>query len=369
MFFYYSFDDLINGKISKNSLKNRVVLLGPYAVGLADDYITSIDRGEKMFGVEIQANILNALLREDFSVEVSELPQSVTLFLITFVLICVLFRRKLWLSSLISLAAAALWVGLCVALRQSFGVVLHPLYVPAAIIMTFVGTLAHNYFTAAKERRKVTDTFKKYVAPEIVTEILKSGADLTHSRTVDLAVLFVDIRGFTAMSEALQNEFGDGASARVVEVLNRYLTLTSSCVKKNGGTLDKFIGDATMAFWGAPFPREDYIYLAVKAGMDMIAGAGEIEEVFGKRVGFGIGVHSGKAVVGNVGASDRMDYTAIGDTINTAARLEANAPAGELWVSKTVADALKDKLSVTSLGVMKFKNKSEFEVFRADELK
>lgn len=150
----------------------------------------------------------------------------------------------------------------------------------------------------------------------------------------------------------------------MVEILNQYLSLTSDCILKNGGTLDKFIGDATMALWGAPLPQEDYIYKAVKTAVDMVersrALSEELQRQFGHRVSFGIGVHCGKAVVGNIGAQIRMDYTAIGDTVNTAARLEANATGGQILVSWAVADALGERIDTTSLGsTIKLKGKSE----------
>ena len=161
---------------------------------------------------------------------------------------------------------------------------------------------------------------------------------------------------------------------QVVAILNKYLTLTSSCIMKNGGTLDKFIGDATMAFWGAPLPQEDIIFKAVKAALDMVEASEslgkELLDTYGRTVSFGIGVHYGPAVVGNIGADVRMDFTAIGDTVNTSARLESNAPAGKILISKIVADALEGRIEVTSLGSeIKLKGKSDsFEIFRVDGL-
>ncbi|MCI5935978.1 MAG: adenylate/guanylate cyclase domain-containing protein, partial [Lachnospiraceae bacterium] len=186
-------------------------------------------------------------------------------------------------------------------------------------------------------------------------------------RECEIAVLFVDIRGFTTMSEKLE-------PARVVEILNEYLTLTTDCVFKNHGTLDKFVGDCTMAFWGAPLPQEDCIFKAVKAGFDMIEGAKslsqELKERYGETVDFGVGVNFGKAVVGNIGAKNRMDYTAIGDTVNTAARLEANAPGGKIYVSRAVADALQGRVRFESLGdTIQLKGKAAgFEILSAVEL-
>lgn len=134
-----------------------------------------------------------------------------------------------------------------------------------------------------------------------------------------------------------------------MQLLNQYLTLTSDCVYRNHGTLDKFVGDCTMAFWGAPLACEG----ACRAAMDMKERSAELgarlEKQFGQLVSFGIGVHYGEAVVGNIGSSRRMDYTAIGDTVNTAARLEANAPASTIYISQTVADMLGERAVVRPL--------------------
>lgn len=161
---------------------------------------------------------------------------------------------------------------------------------------------------------------------------------------------------------------------QIVEILNQYLTLTTQCVMDNHGTLDKFVGDCTMAIWNAPLPQEDYVMNACKAAMAMVEGsrplAEKLQKEYGRTVSFGVGVNVGPAVVGNIGAPMRMDYTAIGDTVNTAARLEANAPGGTVYVSRAVADALGDRARVTSLGdTIKLKGKREgFEVLRLEEI-
>ncbi len=175
------------------------------------------------------------------------------------------------------------------------------------------------------------------------------------------------VRGFTTMSERLSPE-------EVVYILNRYLTMTSECIENNKGTLDKFVGDATMAFWGAPLPVDDGIYLAVKTALDIVNGAkalsAKLKEEIGEELNVGVGVHYGPAVVGNMGAQRHMDYTAIGDTVNTSARLEANAPGGCVYLSRIVVDALKGRIKAKSLGdTVKLKGKAAgFEVLLLEEL-
>ena len=149
---------------------------------------------------------------------------------------------------------------------------------------------------------------------------------------------------------------------QVVEILNDYLALVTDCVLSNGGTLDKFIGDAAMAVFNAPFDMDDYVYKAVKTAWDINSRSKPLEESlferFGKGVKFGIGVNCGDAVVGNIGCDFRMDYTAIGDTVNTAARLEANAGAGDIYISEEVYGILGDRVKADLVGDIPLKGKS-----------
>ena len=165
----------------------------------------------------------------------------------------------------------------------------------------------------------------------------------------------MDIRGFTPLSESMEPE-------QVVAILNEYLSLTTRCIFAHHGTLDKFVGDATMAVFNAPFDQDDYIYEAVATAWDIKQGSRELGErlyqQFGKHVGFGVGVNCGEAVVGNIGCEFRMDYTAIGDTVNTAARLEANAKAEEVLISEYVYEKLKGRIEAEEVGEIPLKGKS-----------
>ncbi len=363
-----SISDVLSGTVSPDYFDGKIVLIGPYAAGLQDSYVTSADHASPMYGVEYQANAIQALLWGDYKTEVSDGLQLALLFLLL-ALGFFLFRRcRVRVSALLWLLFSGGWFLLCLGMYRA-GHILHVLWVPAGLTVLYAVCLAVNYVQAALERQKVTNTFRRYVAPEIVTEILKDGTDALElgGKLTKIAVLFVDVRGFTSMSEQLEPK-------KVVEILNRYLTLISDCILKNGGTLDKFVGDAAMAFWGAPFPQEDYVMRAARAARDMAAGSEALSEellkTYGRTVSFGIGIHLGEAVVGNIGSPRRMDYTAIGDTVNTAARLEANAPGGTIYISRAVADALEGRIRTTSLGAtIPLKGKKEgFEVLTLDEI-
>ena len=363
----FSFVDVMEGNIPGDIFADSIVLIGPYATGLMDHVVTSIDHSEVMYGVEYQANVADALLRGDFHQEVSDAPQLVALFIVTFLLTLLSYKQKIRISTLLWAVAVGGYI-LVAQYCYSKGYLLHALWIPLFATIIYIALMAWNYLKAAREKRQITNTFKHYVAPEIVNELLKNRDALElGGKMTDIACLFVDIRGFTPMSELL-------TPPEVVAILNRYLDLTSRCIMQNGGTLDKFVGDATMAIFNAPLPQDDYIYQAVKTAMDMVEGSKalseELLEQYGRTVSFGIGVHCGQAVVGNIGAEIRMDYTAIGDTVNTAARLESNAPGGQILISRAVADALEGRIKVTSLGdSIKLKGKSAgLEILRVDGL-
>lgn len=358
---------LLNGEIAPDYFAEKIVLIGPYASGLQDSYMTAIDHAQPMYGVEFQANAIQALLWGSYRREVGNHIQLVLLFTVLLAALAGFWRRTVkWATALWALLCGG-WVLLCLGL-SSGGWLLHVLWVPAGVTVLYAGCLAFNYIQAALERRKVTGAFKRYVAPEIVNKLLEDDCALALGGvSAKIAVLFVDIRGFTAMSEELEPE-------QIVGILNRYLTFIAQCILKNGGTLDKFVGDEAMAFWGAPLEHEDCAMAAARAAMDMVEGAQELSEVlmkeFGRTVTYGVGIHLGQAVVGNVGCPQRMDYTAIGDTVNTAARLQGKAPGGTIYISRAMADALGDRVRATPLPEpLELKGKAGgFEALTLDEI-
>ena len=359
---------LISGEVPPDYYAGKIVLIGPYASGLQDSYLTPIDRAKPMYGVEFQANVIQSIIDHDFKTEMSDLPQLITLFVISFGAMMLFLDNRVGRGGVIFVLLTALSLLVSYFIYQS-GKVTHPLWLPVSVFALYIVTVLIHYFRAAAARQKVYNTFERYVAPSVVKEILREGTDSLSlgGKLCDIAVLFVDVRGFTTMSERLEPE-------RVVYILNKILTTTSSCIEKNGGTLDKFVGDATMAFWGAPLPQEDSVYLAARTALDIVNGCEEVSKQLKDEIGeefhVGVGVHFGPAVVGNIGSERRMDYTAIGDTVNTSARLEANAPGGTVYISRIVADKLGSLAKTTSLGsTVKLKGKADgFEVLILESL-
>ena len=348
--------DVLDGTIDPRVFKDCIVLVGAYAPGLMDSFNVAVEKGSQMYGVEVHANIVEALLEGKFS-QPANAALCGLIFAMTAVLFYLWIRRKNIVISILSffvLLAGEILAGI---LLRGQGYTIPLIYLPVSMILIVGYKVFSQYLIEKINRTRTLNAFKKYVAPQIVEELSKKNnlEIKLGGESRQIAVLFVDIRGFTTMSESLEPE-------QVVEILNRYLSLTTKAIFDNAGTLDKFVGDATMAVFNAPFDLDDYIFKAVCAAYDIAAGAdaieAEMQERFGKTVGFGVGVNCGPAVVGNIGCDVRMDYTAIGDTVNTAARLEANAKRGQILISEAVYEAVKDRIEVEPVGNIPLKGKT-----------
>lgn len=358
-----SFCDVLSGEIPRELFAGGIVLVGAYSSGMMDSYYTAVSHDVPMYGVEVHANILQALLEENIKTELGPITSMAITGVLFLVVLMAGLVGKMWLTSVVTVVLAACY-WLIAGWVYEYGYVMPLLYPMEAAVICYAAKIGWQYVNEKMEKKQVEALFGRYVSENVVDEILKGGEETLKlgGQKKEIAVLFVDIRGFTPLSEALAPE-------QVVKVLNRYLEITTKAIFDNGGTVDKFIGDATMALFNAPLNQEDYIFHAVKAGLDMAAAGKELEAEFeklaGKKVGFGIGVNCGEAVIGNIGTAKRMDYTAIGSAVNTAARLESRAKAGEVLVSREIYEHLKDRIQAESLGPCSLKGISEpVEIFR-----
>lgn len=348
--------DVLNGTVDARAFADSVVLVGAYATGMQDNFNVPNGRSKQMFGVEIHANILQAFMENRFAINANPYVTGVIMALLAVVLHCIFRKRKIVLSTILFILAIGIEF-LVGYLLNNGGYSMNLVYFPIVVTISYVYNVVLGFVLERMKRKKVLDAFRKYVAPEIVDEIASKGDFQIKlgGENRDIAVLFVDIRGFTTMSEILEPE-------QIVEILNQYLNLTTQAIFKNKGTLDKFVGDATMAVFNSPFDLDDYEFRAVCAAVDIVEGGAALEEdllkQFGRSVGFGVGVNVGPAVVGNVGCEFRMDFTAIGDTVNTAARLEANAPKGKVYISDALYERVKDRVEVEEVGNIPLKGKS-----------
>ena len=349
--------DVLDGTVPPEAFDGCIVLVGAYASGMLDSYFVPVEHSGQMYGVEIHANVIQALMEGKILTPWPPMADAVLAAVVAFLLALICDRLSVGKVILVCVATAVVKLLAGFVLFRC-GYSANVLVVPAMAILIAVYATAVHYYKANAAKKSIERAFNKYVAPQVVEEIAKDG---TYQLKLggdnrDLAVLFVDIRGFTPLSESLEPE-------QVVDILNGYLELTTQSIFRHGGTLDKFVGDATMAVFNAPFDVEDYEYKAVLAAWDIVQGGKRIEKEYvkryGKQVGFGVGINCGPAVVGNIGCDFRMDYTAIGDTVNTAARLEANAPGGTIYISENVYERVKDRVTAEALGEIPLKGKSK----------
>jgi class 3 adenylate cyclase/DNA-binding response OmpR family regulator len=205
-----------------------------------------------------------------------------------------------------------------------------------------------------QEKQAIRDLFGRYVSPAVVDRLVHGVDDLAlGGKRHDVTVLFADIRGFTAFSETMRSE-------QLVEVLNQYLALAVEAVLNEEGTLDKFMGDAVMALFNVPLPQPDHTLRAVRTAVAMQQAMVNFNATTpdSNCLSFGIGIHVGQAVVGNIGTAQQMNYTAIGDTVNLAKRLQENAAGGQIILSQDVYDTVKDHVIVEDLGPMPVKGRT-----------
>lgn len=349
--------DVLDGTVPPEAFDGCIVLVGAYASGMLDSYFVPIEYSGQMYGVEIHANVIQALMEGKMLTSWPPMTDAVLAAVIAFFLALICDRLSVGKVVLVCVVVAVVKLLAGFVLFQC-GYSTNVLVVPAMAILIAVYDTAMHYYRANAAKRSIERAFSKYVAPQVVEEIAKDGTYKLKlgGENRELAVLFVDIRGFTPLSESLEPE-------QVVDILNGYLELTTESIFRHGGTLDKFVGDATMAVFNAPFDVEDYEYKAILAAWDIVQGGKRIEKEYvkryGKQVGFGVGINCGPAVVGNIGCEFRMDYTAIGDTVNTAARLEANAPRGTIYISEQVYERVKDRITAEALGEIPLKGKSK----------
>lgn len=317
---YVSAADLIAGRADPAVLQGRIGLVGTSAPGLYDLRVTPI--AQAFVGVEVHANLISGFLdgrirqRAPYydGIEVSLLS-----------LIAVLLA---WgLSRLSPLAGAALALGLAAGVTAlAWGLWQAALFVmPLGVPLTFIVVLfllqtLYGYFIESRGKREISRLFGQYVPPELVEELAAHPEALSmEGESREMTVLFSDVRGFTQVSEQLE-------ARELSELMNRFLSQQTAVIQQHRGTIDKYMGDAVMAFWGAPLPDEQHALHAVEAGMAMLKAVRELDGVFAEkgwpRLEIGVGISSGRMNVGNMGSSFRMAYTVMGDTVNLGSRLE-----------------------------------------------
>ena len=318
---YISLSDVWSGNVAPEKLRGKIALIGATAPGLFDLRSAPVDNVYP--GVEIHANLVAGMLD-------GKLKQKPPYMLGAEVILLVI--EGIALAFLISLlaplwASAAALVGLLLitvldlVLWSYSGLVL-PLAASVLMIVTlYTVNMAYGYFVEARSKRQFAELFGQYVPPELVDKMAEDPEQYTmEPRNAELTILFSDVRGFTSISEALSPE-------HLREYINEYLTDMSDIIRgKYRGTLDKYIGDAIMAFWNAPVEDDSHPRNGILAAMEMLRQCDTLNQKFAARgwptLKIGIGVNSGSVRVGDMGSKQRKAYTAMGDAVNVASRLE-----------------------------------------------
>jgi len=341
-------------------LKDKIVFVGVTARDLHDEQATPVDHGTKMSGVEIQAQIANMLLK-GYSLSPASLLLSIPWIVVLGLLpglFFFIFKRRTILALLASVICGIVSTFLILILFGQ-GTVVSLIHTNIAWIFSASFLFVYRYILARREMKEVKDVFGKYVSKDVLELILKNpSAVLLGGEEREITVLFSDIRGFTSFSEST-------TPTELVSVLNRYFTLMTNEVLKHQGVLDKYIGDAIMAFWGAPIADPLQADHAFAAALGMVERLKEFNEELAQEgrpaIDIGIGLYTGPAVVGNIGAENRFDYTVIGDTVNTASRLEGvnKEYKTHIIVGETTKQKLTGSYALSHLGGVKVKGKEQ----------
>jgi len=364
-FKYISAADILNRDFDMKDIEGKFVLIGTSSVGLSD--LKAIPFDIAIPGVEVHANALDNILKGDFLRE----PSNVVIYDIVIIWVMVFFLLLLF-STVSSwfLLPVAMSVGIALFytfyyLLFSMGIVLNLLFPLLAFVATLLVSISIDYIITSRQRETVKRMFAKKVSTAVMDDLLKhDNVDILKVRDEDVAIFFSDIRGFTEISETI------GSSQKLVALLNRYMTPMVNEIADCEGTVDKFIGDAIMAYWNAPNQVKNYADKAVTSALEQIKILKqlniELKKEFGVTLKIGIAIHTGFVTVGEMGSTGRSDYTIIGDNVNLASRLEGlNTLYGStIIISADTKEQLHEHYMFRSLDLVRVKGKQEaIEVF------
>ena len=353
----YSAADIIDGKISKDKLAGRIILVGSTAADLHDDQVVPTSAGKPMPGVEIHASILDTLLQKKYLLDLPDWIQVLWLLLLTAILGLLVPHLKARWSVPITLI---LWIASLISSFVLFdhGWIVGILWPSITIVLSFCALMLERWVFTEYKKREIKQAFSHYVSASVVNSLLANPKLLRlGGERKRMTVLFSDVRGFTSISEGLEPEL-------LVQLMNHYLSRMTDLVFKNDGVLDKYIGDAVMAFWNAPFEQADHARRAVRTALQMLSALKDMNDKgeFGSlKLKIGIGINTGEMVVGNMGSENRFDYTVIGDSVNSGSRLESLTKeyGVSLLISESTKEELGDEFVTRFLDMVAVKGKQE----------
>ncbi len=353
-FVHYSFYDVYNDSINKSAWNNKIVFIGATAMNLHDFYITPTSISP-MHGVEIHANALYTMLSNNYLSYQS--IQSTALIIILLVIIIWLISKYSTIYSLVfSITATIILLFITAYLFIYNNYIVNLLHILISIWISFFAAITIKYFVETKEKQKIKNMFEKYVSPKVIEHLIKNPEKIKlGGEEREVSIMFSDVRGFTSIAE-------HHSPHELVEIINTYLDIMSDTILEHDGVVDKYIGDAIMAFWGAPLAQPQNADLAVNNAIDMIKKLPSVRSQT-KEKGFdiGIGINTGKAVIGNMGSHKRFDYTLLGDAVNLASRLEGiNKVYGtKIIISDYTKKKLKENFILRKLDKIVVKGKTQ----------
>ncbi|MEK7525477.1 MAG: adenylate/guanylate cyclase domain-containing protein [Patescibacteria group bacterium] len=315
-YLHISADDVLNGRVPRTIIDGKIVLVGATTLDLQDFHETPFGLTS---GVEIQANILTTLLENNFF-RSNRLITGLMVVLMAIIGGAVVSKTSRIGKLILSLLGIFVGYAVVAFIVFEYQFILDLFYPELSLVLTVGFTATSQYLSTSREKKFIHDTFSRYLAPQVIEELIKNPDTIAlGGRKANLSILFSDIRGFTTLSESMSPE-------KLTNFLNRYLTRMTDIILDQNGVVDKYIGDAIMAFWGAPLPDTNHARRSISSAIEMV----QALETFNKegdakgdpQIAVGIGINTGDVTIGNMGSERRFDYTVLGDNVNLASRLE-----------------------------------------------
>lgn len=367
---YVSAKDVIDGSAPPQSLAGKLVLIGTSATGLFDLKATPLDPA--MPGVEVHAQVLENILTQTGLLRPAYASGAEVVLALFVGLIFILFAPMLAATAIFIFGAAiaAIMVGASWYFFTESKLLIDVAYPLISSFAVFLAMISFNYFRGEAERRQIRGAFSQYLSPALVEQLAQDPDRLVlGGETRNMTILFSDVRGFTSISEQYRTD-----PQGLTRLMNRFLTPLSNAIVERNGTIDKYMGDAIMAFWNAPLDHEKHALSACEAALDMLS---KIEEINAERkreasengqtylpLDMGVGINTGECMVGNMGSDLRFDYSVLGDSVNLASRLEGQSKSYgvPVIIGSETARQVGSEFATIELDTIRVQGKSEPEV-------
>ncbi len=358
MFPDYSITDILQGKVPRGAFKDKIVLVGATAIGLYDMRNTPF--AAVYPGLEIHATVIDNILEKAFihKPKWTRIFDAMTIVLFALILGLLIPRLSAIKGVVLTTGVFVLYIFVTQWLFSHALLWVNMVYPLLGLVLIYTSLTIYRYLTEERERKKIRGAFSHYVSSAVVNEVLKNPEKLKLGGDMkELTVLFSDIRGFTTISEGLGPE-------QVHHLINEYLTAMTDIVFKHGGTLDKYMGDAVMAIYGAPVDLPDHAQKACDTALEMMQVLNELNAGWAREgkpvLDIGIGINTGMMMVGNMGSEQRFEYTVLGDAVNLGSRLEGanKSYLTHILVSEFTYDRVKGEFLCMEIDSVRVKGKT-----------